>query len=1427
MQRYLRIKLEGIYPMVDRVFKGLDEEDAWSSLTSDELNIMLKESYRLSTEGFDWNSARDMRFPQSKLSKARKVSMRKKGKVVSKNPRRKSNDLAMSVTTSASELHHGPSWNGARHFQVLFLLHGLRKINPQFDIDGIRNLWVVKAPEACQGVNLKILHKCEDIIECERGMGGRTIQKYIEAPLLYAKGPNNGQYKFDLRIWVLLTSVTPLKAHVYSRVYGRLCSRPYSCSPDDDGDAHSHFTNFSINKNDKGKGKGGSSTGQELLLTHAEVLNRVETRARSLRRYQPEKYWLERIWPVTCYKLSRCLEMAVECGNLVHRPRSFEFLGFDVMLDNDLNPWVLEVNMSPAMAHRDEAHDAMVRAMASGLLDRAVIEHTGEAPEPKVEPVQGTFGLKSEKRNRPNKSNSNQSNNLKSLVNENANDTSSTHSTDGHTDDASSDGSHDGFDLPSPSSSNIKQKSTGTEINKKIIDHWEVLVRQKQSPVPIGGGNVSQTQRPRSASATGRPGTAGSGRNRVFDVTFAAVGCSISGTSMTQVDRIAVMYQKRDLLGRWMKRYLERTRVYHKKRHFASCVMQCFVRCFVARRRVWHRRRFLAAISIQCAYRTRQAFRRYTIRRHLCAAQKMHRLARQWLAVRKVEHMRQLRAASVIRQWHSYHTDRYLRKKAFIISWRARGWINRRKKVARKVLAIIGLYYRRRRRRAIVIQKCYRRFIVRRNKWRFMRSRILRKLAIEAKTKLKHIDAVRVKRHRRELYEELLERFSVPPAAQPKLRDWRRECQVNPREDNVAMNNQISPRMIDGEEEVILSKMKGRNSDVREYGNLRPTALTASEDNYLFDYVDRYKDSLNKIKPDKGLRTSAEIREVFDVLASHQDGLQDKLKTISNDAVKHTNIVSDANDPVISITEEKKSTIKPDNQSPRQNETKTRPEPVFEFSDDEEESGAGIISTQAGTDIQGGVHADWSTSSPPVSVTPRNCNPESERGTPVTGMFRDPWGTLRPINTTSTTMKIRASSKRSRTRPKGREKERNQGMYAKQYGRNDADAEASYGHRHQHSERSRQSDRENKALRSSRNGLTIVSEGQSSKPRSKSNNSGSGSSSSGRTKNNISRSKLKIKKKECEKHVTGSEPQYLRYRKGSEGVGVSISSSSSVRKTSKMKTQDFMDCLWNENLKEASIDVEVGTADDNSNAHIDSTNASLSSTQYNQSQSSHGGAIYAERLREYVNVSKAFGGFGASDGSVREMERAVSTIERLRPTRKPSTVRDDDHSKGCEFVPDYGTKPPQDLSQSRGWIEPSAPSNPPQHTRPHSASASSISGSKSAQNYNPSPAANYLMYGHNSKNNIPYDKSTYDNMRMKAQREINAGQHSPQRNNKARIIKCTASGYDLDILGYDRSGNRAAQYFQPSPPSPSPSSADSYRPYYQFHDSAGLGMNWF
>lgn len=67
------------------------------------------------------------------------------------------------------------------------------------------------------------------------------ISKYIENPLLI-----NG-LKFDLRIYVLMTSIEPLRIYIYNEGLVRFASEPYNLETVK-SNVYAHLTNYSINK---------------------------------------------------------------------------------------------------------------------------------------------------------------------------------------------------------------------------------------------------------------------------------------------------------------------------------------------------------------------------------------------------------------------------------------------------------------------------------------------------------------------------------------------------------------------------------------------------------------------------------------------------------------------------------------------------------------------------------------------------------------------------------------------------------------------------------------------------------------------------------------------------------------------------------------------------------------------------------------------------------------------------------------------------------------------------------------------------------------------------------------------------------------------------------------------------------------------------
>ena len=66
------------------------------------------------------------------------------------------------------------------------------------------------------------------------------VSEYIKNPLLI------NSLKFDMRIYVAITSINPLRLYIYDEGLARFATVKYSNS--DIKNAYAHLTNYSINK---------------------------------------------------------------------------------------------------------------------------------------------------------------------------------------------------------------------------------------------------------------------------------------------------------------------------------------------------------------------------------------------------------------------------------------------------------------------------------------------------------------------------------------------------------------------------------------------------------------------------------------------------------------------------------------------------------------------------------------------------------------------------------------------------------------------------------------------------------------------------------------------------------------------------------------------------------------------------------------------------------------------------------------------------------------------------------------------------------------------------------------------------------------------------------------------------------------------------
>ena len=157
-----------------------------------------------------------------------------------------------------------------------------------------------------------------------------VVQRYIENPLLMQG------YKFDLRLYTVVTSFQPLEAYISRLGFARFSSVPFSMQDGELKNKKMHLTNTSV--------QNGSCPPPfcEARNLCKWSLNRLWEHIEGISGCPWETVWLR-----VKESIVRCLA-AADVGT-ARQGCCFELFGFDVLLDEHCAPWVLEVNASPSL----------------------------------------------------------------------------------------------------------------------------------------------------------------------------------------------------------------------------------------------------------------------------------------------------------------------------------------------------------------------------------------------------------------------------------------------------------------------------------------------------------------------------------------------------------------------------------------------------------------------------------------------------------------------------------------------------------------------------------------------------------------------------------------------------------------------------------------------------------------------------------------------------------------------------------------------------------------------------------------------------------------------------------------------------------------------------------------------------------------------
>ena len=205
-----------------------------------------------------------------------------------------------------------------------------------------KQLYILKPVAASCGRGIKLINSKQKIENQE----GILASRYLMNPHLI------NDLKYDLRVYVLVTSYNPMRVYMYTDGLVRFATEKYNLDPKNINQKFVHLTNFSINKkntnkfvqnNDKQDKEGEQDSSKwdfKQLEAHFEKCGLD---------YKKTMVEIQEIVLKTLISVEPTINANLQ-KNPTFRNNCFELYGFDVIIDEDLKPWVLEVNVRPSLS---------------------------------------------------------------------------------------------------------------------------------------------------------------------------------------------------------------------------------------------------------------------------------------------------------------------------------------------------------------------------------------------------------------------------------------------------------------------------------------------------------------------------------------------------------------------------------------------------------------------------------------------------------------------------------------------------------------------------------------------------------------------------------------------------------------------------------------------------------------------------------------------------------------------------------------------------------------------------------------------------------------------------------------------------------------------------------------------------------------------
>ena len=207
-------------------------------------------------------------------------------------------------------------------------------------------VWIIKPVASSQGRGIFLTKNINEI----PNNFSMIASRYINNPFLI----NNK--KFDLRIYAFVTSIKPLRIYRFNEGLTRFSTNNYNS---DKKDRCAHLTNYAVNKNNKNY----IQNKQPFDIDY----NSSKWTLTSFKKYLEEhdinsELIFNKIDDIIIKTLISCENNLLNAISkyCAFQENCFELYGFDILIDDNLNCWLMECNLSPNL-HFDAPIDLKIK----------------------------------------------------------------------------------------------------------------------------------------------------------------------------------------------------------------------------------------------------------------------------------------------------------------------------------------------------------------------------------------------------------------------------------------------------------------------------------------------------------------------------------------------------------------------------------------------------------------------------------------------------------------------------------------------------------------------------------------------------------------------------------------------------------------------------------------------------------------------------------------------------------------------------------------------------------------------------------------------------------------------------------------------------------------------------------------------------------